>query len=519
MIPAIPFESSCMQVIRILGVTLATALACSAPAIGAEAPKAPAPARSASARQSVDLTVYNSDLALVREVRAIPLAKGANHVAVPDVPATIDPSSVHFGSLTDPSGVRVVEQNYQYDLVSRRKLLEKYVGRTVEFLRPDPAGGPETAVAGRLLAVEDRAGRHAGLPPQASDFGILAEIGGKVEVDPAGRLVLPGLSEGLILKPRLEWQVSSSKEGDHKAEISYLASGLSWSCDYVAVLDKDDARVDLKGWVTLVNHSGTSFQDAGLKLVAGDVNRAPQDAMPEVPRAKVMMMAEAEAPQFEQKEIFEYKLYSLQRRTDLLDNESKQIELMSATGVPVRKTLIYDGMESGWRWWLHNPDYRGQVSLGQQGDTKVGVYLVLKNEAKGGLGMPLPKGRARVYKKDSDGKEQFIGEDRLDHTPKDEEIRLNLGNAFDVVGSRAQTDFRTLSSGKVVEETFLIKVRNHKQEAVEVMVYEHPWRWSQWDLVKSAPAGEKVDQTTLRFPLKVPAGQEKTVTYTVRYSW
>jgi hypothetical protein len=192
---------------------------------------------------------------------------------------------------------------------------------------------------------------------------------------------------------------------------------------------------------------------------------------------------------------------------------------VSGNAVPASKQLIYDGMEEGWRYWVNNISYRKEGSMGQQGNTKVGVFLVFRNDKKGGLGMPLPKGKVRVYKKDEDGKEQFIGEDNLDHTPKDEEIRLYLGNAFDVVGSRAQTDFKVLSSGKVVEETFTIKVRNHKDAAAEVVVYEHPWRWSQWEVVKSSSPSEKVDQTTLKFPLKLAKDQEKTLTYTIRYSW
>lgn len=500
---------------------LAAALAIAFPAMGAPGAAAkPAATRSAGERKSVDLTVYNSNLALIREERIIPLAKGANRVVVPDVPATIDPTSLHFAA-GDAGAVKVLEQNYQYDLVNQHKLLEKYLGKTVEFFRPDPESRKEFSVSGKLLAVGPEAGSWRGGGDMPLNPGLIAEIGGKVEVNPVGRLVLPSLPEGLILKPQLEWQLTSAREGDQKAEISYLASSLSWSSDYVALLSKDDGKLDLQGWVTLVNHSGTAFRNAGLKLVAGDVNRLPepQGGAEGYQDRDMRMMAASEAPQFKQRELFEYKIYTLQRRTDLNNNESKQIELVTAKDVPARKQLIYDGMEEGWRYWLNNVSYRNQGSMGQQGKTKVGVYLLFKNDKKSGLGIPLPGGKARVYKRDEDGREQFIGEDQLDHTPKDEEVRLYMGNAFDVVGSRAQTDFRTLSSGHIVEETFLIKVRNHKEEAVEVAVYEHPWRWSQWDLVKSSVPGEKVDQTTLKFPLKLAPDQEKSVTYTIRYTW
>lgn len=502
---------------RTLSVTLALAAfsACSSVPMAAEGGSKP-PVRSAGGRKAVEITIYNSDMALVREERSMNLAKGNNRVQVPEVPATIDPTSVHFASLTDPASVRVLEQNYQYDLVNRAKLLEKYVGRTVDFVRLDAEGKKEYTVQGKLLAIGDDAGGGGGAG--APNAGLIAEVGGKVEVDPVGRLVLPSLPEGLILKPQLEWQLSSTRDGEQKTEISYIARGLSWDCDYVAVLDKDDAKLDIKGWVTLNNRSGTTFKDAGLKLVAGDVNQVQDNGNMAYAMAAERASAKAE-PQFTQKNLFEYKLYALQRRTDLLDRESKQIELLSGKGVPVKKQLIYDGYETGWRWYLNNTGYRNQGSMGQESNPKVGVYLVLKNDAKSGLGIPMPKGRFRVYKKDEDGKEQFIGEDRRDHTPKDEEVRLYLGNAFDVTGSRTQINFRTLSSGKVVEETFQIKVGNHKDEAVDVAVYEHPWRWSQWEITASSTPWEKVDQTTLKFPIKIAKDKDQVLTYTIRYTW
>lgn len=477
--------------------------------------KAGPAARLASERKSVDLTVYNNGQALIREERTIGLAKGENRVQVPDIPATIDATSLHFASLTDPASVRVLEQNYQYDLVSQAKLLEKYLGKTVEFLREDPATHREVAVAGRILAV----GNPDGGGEKRANAGMVAEINGKIELDPAGRLSLPALPEGLILKPQLEWMIHSGREGEQKTEISYLAGGLSWSCDYVALLAQGDDKLDLTGWVTLSNQSGTAFRDAGLKLVAGDVHQV-QPVANEYGGVRAMMKAEAApAPQFQQTDLFEYKLYSLQRRTDLGAAETKQIELVSAVNAAARKMLIYDGMDQSWHYWLNNPGYRGQQTFGEQSNTKVGVYVAFRNDEKSGLGIPLPKGKVRVYKKDGDGKEQFVGEDLLDHTPKDEEVRLYLGNAFDVVGQRAQTDFKNLAFNRGVEETIQIKVRNHKKDAAEVMIYEHPWRWSEWSIAKSDAKYEKIDQSTIRFPVKIEPDKEKTVTYTIRYSW
>jgi hypothetical protein len=347
---------------------------------------------------------------------------------------------------------------------------------------------------------------------------MVADIGGKIEINPVGRLILPSLPEGLILKPQLEWLVENSRPGQHKTEISYLAGQLSWDANYVALLNKDDSKLDLTGWVTLTNNSGTSFKDAGLKLVAGDVNVVQDEMRGGRMEADVMMM-KSNAPQFKQTELFEYKLYTLQRHTDINNNETKQVELVSGKSVSSKKVFIYDGLADQWRSWYRNYSYRNQGSFGQQSNTKVGVFVTFKNDEKSGLGIPLPKGKVRVYKRDDDGKEQFIGEDQIDHTPKDEEIKLYLGNAFDIVGERAQTDFKSVAGGRVVEETIQIKVRNHKTEPVEVMVYEHPWRWSEWDITKSSTEWVKVDQSTIKFPVKIAKDEEKVITYTIRYSW
>jgi hypothetical protein len=421
----------------------------------------------------------------------------------------------------DPAAVRVLEQNYQYDLVHQAKLLEKYVGKEVEFVRIEPSTEKEYTVRGKLIATGYYLQPQHGspVPNYYSTGGMIAEIDGKIEINPVGRLILPSLPEGLILKPQLEWLVNNARAGQHRTEISYLAGQLSWNCNYVALLNKDDSRIDVTGWVTLTNNSGTSFKNAGLKLVAGDVNVVKEAFEYEARLAKSQAVADASAPQFKQTDLFEYKLYSLQRHTDLNNNETKQIELTSAKNVAAKKMFIYDGLADQWRYWYRNFSYRSQGSFGQQSNTKVGVYVTFKNDDASGLGIPLPKGKVRVYKRDDDGKEQFIGEDQIDHTPKDEEVKLYLGNAFDIVGERAQKDFKSYADGHVVEETIEIKVRNHKDETVEIQVYEHPWRWSQWDIVKSNTDWTKVDQTTLRFPVKIARGGEKTVSYTIRYSW
>jgi hypothetical protein len=452
----------------------------------------------------------------------IRLIKGLNRVTLPEIPSTIDGTSLHYLSLIDPRGVRVLEQNYQYDLVHQAKLLEKYIGKEVEFVRLDPATKKEFTVRGRLISTGYTFQPQFGnpVPTYYSTGGMIVEIGGKIEMNPSGRLILPALPDGLILRPQLEWLLNSSKDGQHKSEISYLAGQLSWTCNYVALLNANDSKIDITGWVTVTNNSGSSFRNAGLKLVAGDVN-VVKDAMKydAVLAGKSVRAQEANGPQFQQKELFEYKLYSLQRRTDINNNETKQIELTAANSVLAQKVFIYDGLADQWRYWYRNYSYRSQGSFGQQSNSKVGVYVTFKNDQSSGLGIPLPKGKVRVYKRDDEGKEQFVGEDQIDHTPKDEEVKLYLGDAFDIVGERAQKDFKSYASGRVVEETIEIKVRNHKEEPVEIQVYEHPWRWSQWEIIKTNSEWTKVDQTTLRFPVKINKGGEKTISYTIRYTW
>lgn len=350
-------------------------------------------------RTSVDLTIYNQNLSLVREERPLRLLAGMNRVVLPDIPATIDGTSLHFLSLTDPMGVRVLEQNYQYDLVHQAKVLEKYLGKEIEFIRKDPQTKKEFAVRGRLIATGYTFQPQYGnpVPNYYATGGMIAEIDGKIEINPVGRLVLPALPEGLILRPQLQWLLSADRAGSQKTEISYLAGQLSWNCNYVALLSSSDTKIDVTGWVTVTNNSGTSFGNAGLKLVAGDVNIVKGAMLDEARFAeKKDMVLNAAAPQFRQTDLFEYKLYSLQRRTDINNNETKQIELTSAKNVTAHKVFIFDGLADQWRYWYRNYSYRSQGSFGQQSNEKVRVYVTFKNDQKSGLGIPLPKGKVRV---------------------------------------------------------------------------------------------------------------------------
>lgn len=463
------------------------------------------PAVSVPRPEHVDLTIYNANFALIREVRPLSLGRGSSRLVVGEVPATIEPETV---SLSVRGGtVRVLEQNYRYDLVSPAALLGRYLGREVEFSRIDPETKKEVRVTGRLLATG-----FAPPGPGLADSGLVAEIGGKVEINPEGRLVLPSIPEGLILKPELDWLVDSAAKFDGDASLSFLADNLSWKCDYVAVLGRAASQLALTSWVTIENHSGTSFRDAGVKLVAGDVNRV----RPASPRpGKVMAYAAAEAPQFRERDLFEYKLYALGRTTDLDNDETKQIELAAAASVPFRKVFQFDPLAATWRGYLGNEGLRSQPSP-LAGENKVNVSLSFRNDKASGLGMALPAGRLRVYQIDDDGKEQFVGEDDIDHTPADEDVRVFLGNAFDLAAERSQQDFHVVVADHEVEETYEVRLRNHKKEAVEIEVRDHPWRSREWDLVRSSSPGEKIDQSTIRWLVNVPPESAVRLTYTIR---
>jgi len=426
------------------------------------------------------------------------LEEGVNEVRFTDVASQIDPTSVHFRSLTDPQGTQVLEQNYEYDIVGSQKLLRKYVDREITLLTDDRSQHQGTLLSGE------------------GDI-ILADERGKITVvkqDSVREFVFPALPEGLITRPTLVWLLDSESEGDNQVEVTYLTDGVNWRADYITAIDPTDEQMDLTGWVTINNQSGATYKDAQLKLIAGDVRRVTE---PGVVREKMMFEAapRAAAPQFEERAFFEYHLYTLQRPTTVRDQQTKQIEFVSANQIPLEKIFVYDGAAQGpvfFREPLTDQAY------GTPTNTKVNVLLEFTNTVTNNLGLPLPKGIIRVYKEDVDGSSQFIGEDQIDHTPKDEMIRLYVGDAFDVVGERVQTDFKRPAE-KVIEETYKITVRNHKEEAITVRVIEHLFRWSQWEIVEASHDYEKLDAQTIEFRLPVRADGEATITYTVRYSW
>lgn len=440
-------------------------------------------------RESVSITVYNQDFGLVRETRSVDVGRGIVALEFGDVASKVETETVHVRPLAGPEALRLLEQNYRYDLLNPTKLLEKYVGRTVKVY-PRGSGGEGEAVEAEVLSVDE---------------GVVLRIGDEITFDYPGRFAFPRVPEDLISRPTLVWLLES-RRAEQRLEASYLSRGLGWEADYVMLLDDAESRGDLSGWVTLTNQSGASWTNAELKLVAGEVRRV-SDREEARRRPTVMEAARAARDeQFREEAFFEYHLYTLQRPTTLRNNEQKQVTLLEADAFGLDKRLVFRGEPYLFR--------------GRQGDAgrrqDVGVYLEFRNSEDNGLGMPLPGGVVRVYKEDASGAQQFVGEDRVDHTPRDETVRIKVGEAFDVVAERRQTDYEVLGSCSS-ESAWEIQVRNHKEEDVSVEVVEPAS--GDWEIVSASHRHEKLDQQTFVFRVDVPAGGEETVTYRVRVRW
>jgi len=445
--------------------------------------------------------------AVVRHLRTLDLKAGRNTVRFSDVAALIDPTTVSFESLTDPKGTRVIEQNFQFDLVNTQKLLEKYIDRTISV--DQVRGSGVETFRGTLLSTA------GGL--------VLRREDGSVQLLPHNAGVrLPELPGGLITRPTLVWDVASARGGRQKTRVSYQTGGITWWADYnLAYAEGANAnacKLDVGAWVSILNRSGAGYDEAKLKLVAGDVQRAtrPGYAAEAMPAARAMLADKVAG--FAEKAFFEYHLYTLGRATTLPDRSTKQIELFPvAHGVPCEKKLVYYGLAPGWRGFRPNPVTDRNV--GVQTNKKVDVYLSFRNSKKNNMGMPLPAGRVRVSKADEDGALEFIGEDTIDHTPKDERVLIKLGSAFDVVGERRQLAFHIDTSRRTMTETIEVRLRNHKEEPVTVEVKENLYRWVNWEITDKTHAYRKEDARTVVFPLDVPADGEQVLRYTVRYSW
>jgi len=436
----------------------------------------------------VAVTIYNVNLGLVKDQREIKLAKGMGEVRFMDVASQIIPTSVHIKSLIDPDSLQVLEQNYEYDLLNPQKLLDKYVGKEVKLYYKNPYSEREEIVTATLLS---------------NNGGPIFRIGDEITFGHPGRIIFPGVPENLISKPTLVWLIRNSLSSAQNIEASYLTNGINWRADYIVTLNDADDRADLSGWVTIDNKSGTTYRNAKLKLIAGDVNRVKDEYEYKDKMLRAAEMAAKAAPQFKEEAFFEYHIYTLERPATIKENQTKQIGLVNADTIPVRKELLYYGAA----YYYYNR-YGDAIT-----NQKVGVFVEIENRKENNLGIPLPKGTVRVYKHDKEKSLQFVGEDSIDHTPKDEKVRIKLGDAFDVVGSRKQTDWKKIASD-TYEASFEISLRNHKKEDVVVKVVEPiP---GDWKMLGSSHEYKKTEAFTAEFTIPVPKDKETKITYRVR---
>lgn len=452
-------------------------------------------------QKTLAVTIYNSDLALVKDQRVVKLPKGDARLAFQEVSAQIKPETALLRSLTEPKGFWVAEQNFDFDLLTPEKLLDKYVGRAVTVIsqRPnaDNVGVKEVREQATVLSTNN---------------GVVLQYADRIETGINGRIVYPDVPANLRARPTLVINLHSGAEKAQTLELSYLTGGLGWKADYVASLAPDEKTMDLSGWVTLTNQSGIAYPDATLQLVAGDVNRVqPQPEMDEIRFKAMAAPPPPPPPKMAEQSLFEYHLYTLDRPTTLAANQTKQVALLSASAVPVTKELVLEGQP-----------YYYQSSYGDIGDKlEVGVFVTFDNKEANHLGMPLPKGIIRVYKQDSEGRAQFVGEDSIDHTPKNENVRVKLGESFDVTGHRKQTDFKALGRDAkrltMTESAYEIRLKNAKKETATVLVREPiP---GDWEMVSSSLPYTKPASGTAEFKVAVPAEGETVLTYRVRVKW
>jgi hypothetical protein len=449
-------------------------------------------------RRSVNITIYNSNVGLVRETRMLRLPDGRANLLFADVAAQIRPETVHLTSLTAADSLNILEQNYQYDLLNPSKLLDKYVGREVTLVLRRYENSTEvlTPVQAVLLS---------------NNNGQVWRIGGQIVINPSNiaEMRFPDLPQNLVATPTLVWDVENRAAVQQTVEASYLTAGMNWRADYVLVVNASDTLGDVQGWVTLTNTSGVGFDDARLQLVAGSLNRVVDDegvsALRE--RRAADMAASKTAPQFQEQAFFEYHLYTLQRPASIREQETKQVSLLESAGFSVAKEFVINGL----------PDYyHGNQYPGQPIPQKVGVFVEFRNSLANKLGMPLPAGTIRLYKKDDQGGQQFIGEDRIDHTPKDEDVRVKVGDAFDIVAERKQTDYKVISSD-VYEYAYEITIRNHKDAPISVIVNEPIG--GDWRMLFSNFKAQKTEAFAARFRVPVAKDGEAKLIYRVRVKY
>jgi hypothetical protein len=469
------------------------------------------------------LTIYNQDFAVARTFIDLDLHAGLNEITTDRVTSRLEPDSV---VLRDPSGKRmihVLEQNYDAAVVSQDWLLQKYEGKTIDFQTVTPQG--IQSVQGRIIRAGGLSDSDAN--GQSLQTQPLIEVNGKMQFQLPGTPLFPATTDGLLLKPTLRWQIESEKSERFAAELAYITGGLNWSATYSVVLPDSsnvtgEEKADVVGWVTIHNESGTEFPEARIKLMAGDVAKLRPEGFISMGANRAMLADEFSGqPQVTQKAFDDFHLYDLNRTVALRNGETKQVQFLEAAQVDARRNYMYDGSAVGLQ-----PSYNNGYGVNEQrgfglenGNEKVRIVEEIKNSEANHLGMPLPAGRIRVYRRDADGQMEFIGEDTISHTPAEDTVKLATGSAFDVKGSRRQTDFHVSQEGHTLDETFEIKITNQKQQPVNVAVLEHLYRGANWEIRDKSSDFAKHDSHTIEFPVQVPAKGETTLTYTVRYTW
>jgi hypothetical protein len=474
------------------------------------------------------LTIYNQNFAVVREVIPLDLQPGSNRVQFAGATAHVEPDSV---ILRDPAGrraIQILEQNYRGDPLSQALLLSMFEGKTIEFI-VGLGNGATKLVSGKIVrsgyVPHSAAFSRYGSQYAANQYAMTAdgagqpivEVDGKLQFQLPGQPVFPTLGADTVLKPTLDWTIQSAERARFDAELSYVSGGMSWSADYNAVAPESGDLLDVVGWVTLDNQSGKQFDHARIKLMAGDVSKL----QPAQPQFRVAMGGSGGgigpgAPPVSERAFDDYHLYTLERPATIHDRETKQVEFLRASGIGSKRLYVYDGMTENRNY---GGDVRYQREYGARSNPKVWTMLEFVNSEANHLGMPLPAGRVRFYRRDHDGQLEFIGENQIDHTPKDERVRLYTGNAFDIAGERRQVTFNVDQGRSMLDESFEIKLRNHKKEPATVRIVEHLYRWNTWTIATSSDAWRKIDSSTIEFEVTLPPDAEKTVTYLAHYTW
>jgi hypothetical protein len=482
------------------------------------------------------LTIYNQNFAVVRDIVPLDLKQGVNNVRFTETTAHLEPDSVILRDSTGKTNLQILEQNYRNDPVSQELLLSLFEGKTIDFLVVEP-NKPNTIVQGKIVRsgyarhsqeAMQRYGQRYAMAQSAMAYqsgGMsqpIIEVDGKLRFALPGQPLFPPLGDDTILKPTIEWQLQADKAAKVDAELAYVTGGMSWEADYNIVAPEKSDLLDLVGWVTMDNQSGKTFENAKIKLMAGEVSKIQQIELINSMRNEELAVSATAMPAPVSEKAFEdYHLYTLARPATLRDRETKQVEFIRANGVKSERIYVYDGLKIDWNQWrgYRMENLRNNQDLGTEMETKVAVMREFKNSEANHLGLPLPKGRVRFYKQDDDKQLEFTGENLIDHTPRDETLRVFTGNAFDLVGERRRTNVKADSSNHWLDESFEIKLRNHKKEPVEIRVVEHLFRWTNWDITEKSDPLTKTNAQTMEFRVPVKADEEKTIHYTVHYSW